>query len=573
MQYTSATYNSIFQNQKYRVETKVEVYESNGVQPLLTFRENAIVSCSVSNSMFSENHPCAGSCCASEIDLSFYAGDYDIPRMARIQPYIRLVGEIRDGTILSSEWLPKGVFWIDTRSTDKASGVTTIHGYDAMLKGEQLFEPDGVVDHWPRTDLQVLEGFEDENGVWHDGVADKMGVTFGNRQTWDIDKGYIIQYTGTTQGDGNAEAGFTVREVLGYICAMYGMNAVVGCDGTLMLLPFAKTTISQNIDYSMASLEISPEYEEYGQVEVVTSERESIIFPETATGRKLTVYSPWGVQSGQNVAQNIYNEIEGYVYVPFIADKAVLNPALELGDNVRLRTGDELDRTVLRLSKLDLTFNAAFRMDVESPQDDEVDHEYPFVSREKREVDRIKATTQASLAVMADAIEAKVSNDEMQSAITQTAGEILAEVASDYYGKQTSVSITPQGLTVNSDGSITLSAGATFTISSGNFSIDENGNVNVAGTLSAARVYASNLVTGSGGGSIGSAQNLLTHLYASGITTNTLHSVSEESSSYKVLLGSDVMATIGATGITPAGQSVITWAEMRGGGGGTAVFG
>ena len=38
-----------------------------------------------------------------------------------------------------SEWIPKGVFYIDTRKLDTESGVLTLHGYDAMLKSEIEF--------------------------------------------------------------------------------------------------------------------------------------------------------------------------------------------------------------------------------------------------------------------------------------------------------------------------------------------------------------------------------------------------------------------------------------------------
>lgn len=567
MQNVSTTYRTLYEA-THTTETKLEIYDAGGENLIHSYGEADIISLSTTRSLFKENSPSVGGTVSCAIDCRLFVGDASIPRMAMLRPYVRLT----NGTT-NSEWIPKGVYWIDTRSTDYSSGVTTIHGYDAMLKGEQLFAPEQSVQDWPRTDLQVLNGFT-ISGRQHDGVAQKIGVTIQQSSLAMINKGYAVQYPGTTQGDGNiANGAMTVREVLGYICAMYGLNATIDEDGTMRFVPLASQTNVADIGQSVSSFDSIPAFDAFGQVEVVTSERESLFYPTTGSGRTLTLYSPWGVQTGKNVAQNVYNAVNGYVYCPFNADNAFIDPALQLGDGV---TVNDIETV---LCSVNTNFGRAFTASISAPQDDEVDHEYPYTDRNTREIERIAATTQASLVVMADQIEAKVSNDEMQSAITQTAGEILAEVASDYYGKQTSVSITPNGLTVNSDGSITLSAGAEFTVSSGNFSIDENGNVYIRGTLSAAEVYASNLVYsgqyGYGGyiaaGAISDAGNFMSHLYAERVTSSLNRMVSIDIISNQEATG--VNATINANGISAGGKS-IGWAELvEGGSGGTAVFG
>lgn len=570
MQSVSNTYRTIFSGE-HTAETRLDIYDKSGTNLVHSYGGADIVSLTTTRGLFKENNPCVGSTVSSEIDCDLFVGNYTIPRMAMLKPYVRLT----NGTA-NSEWIPKGVYWIDTRSTDYSSGVTTIHGYDAMLKGEQLFSPEQTVQDWPRTDLQVLNGCT-ISGRQHDGVAQKMGVTIQQSSLAMINKGYVIQYPGTTQGDGNiANGAMTVREVLSHICSMYGTNATIDEDGTMRFVPLTAQTVSSNIGQDVSSFDSIPAFDAFGQVEVVTSERESLFYPTTASGRTLTLYSPWGVQTGKNVAQNVYNIVHGYVYRPFNAENAIIDPALQLGDGVTVNGVTSV------LNVINSDFGRAFTANISAPQDDEVDHEYPFTDRNTREVERIAATTQASLVVMADQIEAKVDSDELSSAITQSAGEILSTVSNNYYNKQTSVSITPNGLTVNSDGSITLSAGAEFTVSSGNFSIDENGNVYIRGTLSAAEVYASNLVYsgqyGYGGyiaaGAISDANKALDVMYVKRLVVG-----GAGGSDYLDMTAPIKWVSAGisldAGGVIPgSGQAKVSWADIcSGGSGGTAVFG
>ena len=105
----------------------------------IDYGENVLTSIKTTQGIIKDNKPQVGCAIASEIDLSMLKPVTNIPRMSKIRVYVRACNETQ-----TSEWLPKGVFFIDTRSTDKATNVLTIHGYDSMLKTEQIYAGETV---------------------------------------------------------------------------------------------------------------------------------------------------------------------------------------------------------------------------------------------------------------------------------------------------------------------------------------------------------------------------------------------------------------------------------------------
>ena len=104
MQQTSKQYQTILENEQHSTELRAviggEVYD-----------QDRLVSCSVTGGLFSDGKLSVGGCVSREINLSIWdAGT--IPRMAEIRLYVRLVFSEQ-----VSEWIPKGLFYIDTRST------------------------------------------------------------------------------------------------------------------------------------------------------------------------------------------------------------------------------------------------------------------------------------------------------------------------------------------------------------------------------------------------------------------------------------------------------------------------
>jgi hypothetical protein len=131
--------------------------------------------------------------------------------MARMVPYVRLTDGARH-----SEWIQKGVFYIDTRGkVEDGSSIEKIHlhGFDDMLKAEQDY-PSSTLS-WPARDIDVVRE-----------IAAFLGVSVDARTDPIINRGYRINYP----------AGYSCRDTLGYIAAMYAGSFVMSDLGELRLI-------------------------------------------------------------------------------------------------------------------------------------------------------------------------------------------------------------------------------------------------------------------------------------------------------------------------------------------------
>lgn len=187
----------------YRMETCVEIDN-------VDYNEEDIISVSTRASLFGSGTASIGSCVAKEIDLVIKPKG-TIPRMAEIRVYTRPISA--DGT-WAPAWLLKGVYYIDTRSTDSVTGIMTIHGYDAMLKAEQVYlEVDPPGWDWPMRMDAVCSH-----------IADIMDVTVDDRSN--ISSEYKVEYPND----------LTMREILGYIAVAHCGNWIITDEGKLRLV-------------------------------------------------------------------------------------------------------------------------------------------------------------------------------------------------------------------------------------------------------------------------------------------------------------------------------------------------
>lgn len=250
MQATSDLYRQILSSDNHWFETKVRI---NGVD----YGEDVLFSASTETAMFT-NDPEVGRAIAGEIDVSLLSPDETIPPMAMVEPFVRIAArmatrpdvDFTDGIVAidnvatidndivdfgdwatlhggvvyftsrydlaTSEWLPKGVFYIDTRETTRNGNgldILSIHGYDSMLFAEQLYP--STTHEWPMVDTAVVQE-----------MADAMGVTVDPR-TYDLmNAGYMIPLPGS----------YSIREVLGYIASMYVGSFIMTETGLLRLV-------------------------------------------------------------------------------------------------------------------------------------------------------------------------------------------------------------------------------------------------------------------------------------------------------------------------------------------------
>lgn len=242
MQVASDVYNEIYASQHYYVETSLVIGETGLLldefgntllfgedekthTPDIAIRvassggdggfpDDMLFSIKTTRRIFSEDKPAVGCVTAGEIYVEMLMPLGDIPPMAILSPYIRLVsGE--DGRV--SEWIQKGVFYIDERSNTENSdnlNVLRIHGYDSMLKtgADYVPSPDMA---FPARDIDIVYD-----------IAKQIGVRVDQRYIGLINKGYLIQYP----------TGYSMREMLGFIGNAYAGNWLINDNGELMFV-------------------------------------------------------------------------------------------------------------------------------------------------------------------------------------------------------------------------------------------------------------------------------------------------------------------------------------------------
>ena len=212
------------------------------------FRETALMSVATSHSVFNENYPTVGSAVSGEIDVKMLAPAGKIPRKARLVPYTRVVNATQ-----ASEWIQKGVYYIDTRATSNNSNglnILTFHGYDAMLMFEQDYPSDST-NNYPMLDTDMVAFIASHIKML--GSSDMFSIPVDPR-TWErMDKGYTF----------SLPIGYSSREVLGIIAAAYGGNFVMSDQGALLLirlcdLPKETNHLIDNISGDPISFGIAP---------------------------------------------------------------------------------------------------------------------------------------------------------------------------------------------------------------------------------------------------------------------------------------------------------------------------
>ena len=204
MQDTSniTNYDSIVLREHW-FETKVVI---DGVG---TFTEDQLFEVTTSHKLFKDT-PEIGRAIAGEVEIKMLYPNVEIPIMAVVRLFVRACN-----STTKSGWLPQGVFNVDTRErTKNDSGMffLTIHGYDAMLKSEQMYN--GRITG-NSTDIQMATE-----------IAYQLGVSLDSRTNATMTSAYTIPFP----------TGYTYREILGYIASMYAGAFIISDEGKLRLI-------------------------------------------------------------------------------------------------------------------------------------------------------------------------------------------------------------------------------------------------------------------------------------------------------------------------------------------------
>lgn len=147
------------------------------------------------------------------------------------------------------------------------------------------------------------------------------------------------------------------------------------------------------------TLDVAEPFASYSGVEIIIDD-ETSVFAGSTNGRVLTINNPWGTQQ---MAQNILDKLRGFTYQPYTATGALLDPAAELGDGVSL---NGYYSGIFKMSK---NYSSLMATEIAAPQDEEIDHEYPFESKANRDIKRKFMSVESEFAIQSNEIAAKVS--------------------------------------------------------------------------------------------------------------------------------------------------------------------
>lgn len=428
--------------------------------PAAGLSEGQLFSVTIMGGLFATQSFGIGGCVSREIEVRFILGDAVIPRMAKIQPEVRLVNDNGD----VSEWIPKGTFWLDTRELDRTTGIMTIRGYDAMLKGESLYiVPGEDVGEWPKTMTSVANE-----------IAGLMGLTMDSRNS--LDANYMMQLP----------SGYSTREILGYIAAANAGNWIITDEGKLRLVRVDDTVDSADLGLAAKTYHIAEPYQAFSKVEIDLSETD-YVEAGNDTGRTLEIAIPIvSTSQAQTIAADVLDALDGFIYTPLTADGAILDPAMEIGDHVTVgETTSVLASQTMRLDSLCAS-------DVSAPGEDELDHEYPYESVGQREIKRKISNIETTFTVAVDNITGRV--DDLEGDYTEISQKVdsisLSVTTTDGVA---SIVLSVDGETAGS-GSINLTGYVTFTdLSTPNQTTVINGGNITTGTISADRIDTTGL--------------------------------------------------------------------------------
>ena len=355
MQARSAVWKQIARSTSFRCESIAEI---DGV----TYA--SISAPVIERGLFPESLS-IGNCVSSSLQLSIRGGS-DIAHAASITIKNRIVAE---NDSAQSEYLPAGTFWVSRRSYDVVNRLTTLTCYDAMLKANAAY-PVGAAANWPKSQQAVVTE-----------IAGLLGVQVDARTSISASAPAIAK-----------PAGYTIRDVLGFIGVANCGNWIITKDNKLRLVPIASAPAA-------ADLAADNYIDLYGVVGRLTTGRSLtvsgvILTNDQNEGESYTAGNDNGYVlncaapfASQELCNTIFATIGGSVYHPYAANKGVYDLAAELGDPIVRLTdrsipvadpGAQID-ILSYLCRETATYGFAFRGDISAPTSAELEDEYPYL--------------------------------------------------------------------------------------------------------------------------------------------------------------------------------------------------
>lgn len=307
------------------------------------YRSEDIFSATITQPLFEKLS--VGNACSAELKIRFEPKG-TIPRMASI------IVRARD-TDSGQTYEQIGVFYIDTRKMN--GSVMEITAYDAMLKAEQVWVPSDLLT-FP---MSMLDAASE--------IARIMDVTIDSRTV--LREDYTIDYPADN---------YTMRDILRNIAAAHCGNWVITGSGELRLIPlFGASNKKYAVNSAVSSLEV---YDPIGPITGVSLgvDEQNAYQSGSKSGYVLEADCDWGTQ---DIADNLLTALSGKKYYGYRAQQAELDIVAELGDGIIIGDGVE---SFLAYRKIN--FGPGHMSEIAAPGENEVDHEYPYLSKDQRDL-------------------------------------------------------------------------------------------------------------------------------------------------------------------------------------------
>lgn len=397
MQNTSSTYNAIWGESNKSIEVKINI---DGVD----YFQDEIFSLKISRQMYKGSTASVGGCCASTCEFTMIRTSATIPVRATVIPYVRLKSE--NGT--TSEWIPKGYYFVDTRSYTNYSSVQsgvvdtmTFVCYDRMLTLDRTLSSVFPTFEFPC----YMYDYVNQASTLVGGAASLLSqiTAFNNYFANYSVFGFLPPYI-------KSEDGHTIREIFSDIAAICGGNLIFDEYGNLQFIPLncqQSTETGYLVDESANRLvfgdtrillgagtnDVTAKMKDYSDSPAYTPFNSVILNPKTRTNvskvdRILEVEtSALTIESGVVAIVESYvlnyapNHIKNFSYQPYKATGTVLNPVMQLGDTITLNGITSI------IASIDTDYSALSTATIEAPYDEELNYEYQFRTETERQID------------------------------------------------------------------------------------------------------------------------------------------------------------------------------------------
>ena len=410
-------------------------------------------------------------------------------------------------------WIPKGTFWINTREEDPLMNTVTLHCVDAMMFGEQDFIPeDSNLPLWNDETMRTVANMCVQK---INASTTGVNVVFDNPNDIQNTAPYIL----------NAPpVGYTVRQILSGIAAAHGGNFIITPQNHLRFIPLIPTDTEVDIQTNVSNFTLSKKYEAFGQVvfnfESDDGSTVSALYPnvDKPDGPVIETKMLGMTNSGYatTIAQNVYNTIKTYLYSPYKASDAILDPAMELGD------GLTINGLYTVIAVLDETCDGLYSANIEAPSYEETDYEFVYQTKSDKNLERKLAKSTASMKIGIDSITQMVTGlaKPWISNTSYSVGEIVehenkfyrctisnsdstfdpdkwTEIDSGVVESILQLAIGKMTLSVNSTAS-----GSSIELTSGGITIEsqrvyfQTDNLHISGKLAASQIETTQLVVG-----------------------------------------------------------------------------